>query len=424
MKPRSAATLVEVLVAIFVTAIGLLALLALFPLGALTMAQAIKDDRTAHAAGNAAAVGESLPQWSTANGFSAAGARADPLIYDPTVRLVGGIPSNDTFVWPYLVLTEAATGPGVAPALPGPILPVAHADFPGYAVYVDPIGVQGYSAIPLASAWVGGNSGAGGIPRRSISLISSQDINKPPLTPQLRAQLTLQWFTLLDDINFVRDTDPLAAPYVGTPLTQQQFVAGQPFARDGRFSWAFMLRRPRSIDRNVVDMSVVVYSQRPVALNTGLGQPTGESAYVTPTPAQLGLGTAYAGYYPVLATGKRGVNVVTIGWTAIQEKPAVRRGSWILDASIEFVAQGAGSLASNGWSHGYFYRVVGITEPGILGPGSMDLELQTPLREDVYTLPTTNGETYGGTVGRSRTGQIIVMENVAEVFEKGPGWLP
>jgi prepilin-type N-terminal cleavage/methylation domain-containing protein len=38
-------TLTEVLVAIFIMGIGLLALLSLFPLGALTMAQAIKDDR-------------------------------------------------------------------------------------------------------------------------------------------------------------------------------------------------------------------------------------------------------------------------------------------------------------------------------------------------------------------------------------------
>src|SRR5213080_2785171 len=57
-RPRSGATLVEVLVAIFVTAIGLLALLALFPLGALSMAQAIKDDRTAHLAANASALAE------------------------------------------------------------------------------------------------------------------------------------------------------------------------------------------------------------------------------------------------------------------------------------------------------------------------------------------------------------------------------
>src|SRR5207253_9862097 len=44
-QQRSGTTLVEVLVAIFVTAIGLLGLLALFPLGAVSLAQAIKDSR-------------------------------------------------------------------------------------------------------------------------------------------------------------------------------------------------------------------------------------------------------------------------------------------------------------------------------------------------------------------------------------------
>jgi Tfp pilus assembly protein PilV len=46
-------TLIEVLVAIFVMGVGLLALLTLFPLGALEMAQAIPDDRTATIAADA-----------------------------------------------------------------------------------------------------------------------------------------------------------------------------------------------------------------------------------------------------------------------------------------------------------------------------------------------------------------------------------
>src|SRR5690348_1094775 len=52
MNGRAGFTLVEALVAIFVLAIGLLALLTLFPLGALTMAQAIRDDRAALASAN------------------------------------------------------------------------------------------------------------------------------------------------------------------------------------------------------------------------------------------------------------------------------------------------------------------------------------------------------------------------------------
>src|ERR1700694_424035 len=56
MVRRPGATLIEVLVAIFVMGIGLIALLTLFPLGALRMAQAIQDDRCATAVKNAIAV--------------------------------------------------------------------------------------------------------------------------------------------------------------------------------------------------------------------------------------------------------------------------------------------------------------------------------------------------------------------------------
>jgi hypothetical protein len=42
--------------------IGLLSLLTLFPLGALNMAQAIKDTRCAHAAANAAALARVVPR--------------------------------------------------------------------------------------------------------------------------------------------------------------------------------------------------------------------------------------------------------------------------------------------------------------------------------------------------------------------------
>src|SRR6516225_10240407 len=53
---RTGATLVEVLVAIFVMGIGLIAVLALFPLGVIRMAQAIQDGRTGNIALNAEAI--------------------------------------------------------------------------------------------------------------------------------------------------------------------------------------------------------------------------------------------------------------------------------------------------------------------------------------------------------------------------------
>ena len=56
MNRRTATTLTEVLVAIFIMGIGLMAILALFPLGAAQMAQALKDQRSAEAAANASAL--------------------------------------------------------------------------------------------------------------------------------------------------------------------------------------------------------------------------------------------------------------------------------------------------------------------------------------------------------------------------------
>jgi Tfp pilus assembly protein PilV len=65
---QTGATLVEVLVAIFAMAVGLLALLQLFPVGALEMARAINDDRTGAVAAEASALsrtGEDLVRRTT-----------------------------------------------------------------------------------------------------------------------------------------------------------------------------------------------------------------------------------------------------------------------------------------------------------------------------------------------------------------------
>src|SRR5579885_1848168 len=60
VNPRPGVTLTEVLVAIFIMGIGLLSLLVLFPLGALNMAQAIKDNRATQSCTNAYAAFQML----------------------------------------------------------------------------------------------------------------------------------------------------------------------------------------------------------------------------------------------------------------------------------------------------------------------------------------------------------------------------
>src|SRR5205085_11693322 len=110
MPCRRGATLIEVLVAIFVMGIGLIALLTLFPLGALRMAQAIQDDRCASAARNAMAV-----------------ATMRDVRNDPAARTPPWFPKADVF----------------KDALPdqGRQLP-ADPDGPSYPVFVDPWGVK------------------------------------------------------------------------------------------------------------------------------------------------------------------------------------------------------------------------------------------------------------------------------------------
>jgi len=315
MRRRPAATLVEVLIAIFVMALGMLALLTLFPLGALTMAQAIKDDRTANAAANAAAVARilNLPQ--------------DPGLFAPNDPFSNPLPNTPT-----------------AAALP---------DGPSYPVFVDPAGFRGYSGVPLWSIWAGGRPG--GIPRRSISFLQT-----PNAPPTLHNSRLLNWFSLIDDLNFLDSGLP------PVPVIQ----------RENRYSWSYLLRRPRSSTPGVTELTVVVYDRRPLYLSDmpGVGALQGQGEIA----------------YDAQALGPNVVRLLHPG----REKPALRKGGWILD---DTAAASPVELLRHGPVHGHFYRVVGISE---VSAGETDLELATNLRTE-------------------RVASVLIMENVAEVFEKG-----
>jgi prepilin-type N-terminal cleavage/methylation domain-containing protein len=325
MTRRAGVTLVEVLVAIFVMGIGLLALLTLFPLGALSMAQAIRDDRCAHCAANAFAFAE--VQSIRSNGSVTA------LFNNPG----GGLPNLAAF-----------------PSYDGP----------SYPVFVDPQGF--FFSVGTAAMWVGDvNPGtnptfrAGAIPRSNLSFVT---------TPALAQR----WFSLLDDIRFVDG---------GTP----DLGSGQ-IKYDGNFTWAYLLRRPRAAVPSVVDASVVVFNQRPLAPAAGLNprEATYDRANFDTTR-----------------------NVITLSWGggALQTAaPQVRPGSWVLDVTI------APPLATGlpGRPHGYFYRVTEVTENGA---NSVDLSFATTFKDFPQNQQTN-------------AGVVIVFDGVAEVFDKGSGWQP
>jgi hypothetical protein len=300
MNRRKGISLIEVLAAIFVMGIGMIALLTLFPLGALTMAQAIKDGRTAQAAANAAAVAE---------------------LFHGSIR-------QDT------VYVRPALDPSRGNAYEGPSNPV----------YLDPIGFMSI-----------GTTVCGIIPRRTIPTVASPPTGSNP------NQAAMKWFTLLDDMNFYDNGQP-ARPFGA-------------IQRQGTFSWAFMVKRPRWKDDAVVNLTVVLYKGRGLQLSAGLLAQT-EELY-TATGAQ--------GSSSITLTAKPGA--------AVQPK----RGGWILDATRETSNAG---LQQHGPIHAYFYRILGVT-PSL---GSLVLDVAGPLKANVST--------------------AIILENVVEVFEKGPGWIP
>lgn len=295
MRPRrSGITMTEVLVAIFVCGLGLMALMTLFPLGAMNMAQAIKDDRCGHAAANASAILRTF--W--------------------RVSLESGGPSTD----PQLLALENDL-------LRGP-------------VYLDPLGVNMY-----------GPGSVGGIPRRNLANCSFQQ--------------AIRWCSLLDDIDFNPN---------GTPVN-----LGSEISRQGRYSWAWMVRWPPGKDQipppnqppaaraRVLEYSVVVYHNRPQVL--------GVSALTASE-------TAYGGvtFDPV--------NRMAVVPYNAGGRPAIRKMGWILDVTPDAVT---------GQPHGYFYRVESVRDTG----GALVITVQNPFR--------------GAFAG---AGTIVAMDTVAEVFER------
>ncbi len=313
---RPAATLVEVLVALFLMGLGLLTLLTLFPLGALTMAQAIQDNWAAQAAANARAL-----------------ANARAFHRDPFVD--GSAYGLDLF------------------ADPGNGLPPADPEGPSYPVFVDPFGYY--------LGWGTVGNVHGGIPRRSVAHLETLD------DPWQKYQLTLRSFVLQDDMKFHQSRQNAGLPCPPDGLVE----------RYGQFSWAYLLRRPRTAEESVVDMEVVVYSGRNLQL------PLGESVYwgVSFDPSTTLVQVDYSG----------------------GEKPDVRKGGWVLDATLTAIGANSGTPGKPD-PHGFFYRVVGVSD---VSPTVVALELQNKPRK------ATGPE-----------GVLIVLDNVIEVFDKGTGWKP
>lgn len=134
MNNRSGLTLIEVLTAIFIMGLGVIAILTLFPLGAMRMAQAFRDERSALAAANADQFMRSY--WKL------------KIVEQPT-------PTEPFFL--------ALDNPGGGLPPPGP-------QEPSYPVFVDPMGYVARNGLPN-QAWVGDTPSR--LPRRTLQTVGS-----------------------------------------------------------------------------------------------------------------------------------------------------------------------------------------------------------------------------------------------------------
>jgi hypothetical protein len=400
---RTGATLTEVLVAIFVMAIGLLALLTLFPLGALSMAQAIRDDRTAHSGKNGYAIAQAIDILHDQVTLNVSNSPAGITV----ASAVGTTPANSTslFFNPYPDYSQTQPATALSLYLPpdllnNPIISFIAYDGPSYPVFVDPFGWTN-----IGTRWVGYNpvtafppppfSGVAGAPGM---------LPRQPLSSVVTSQAIDRWQTLTDDITFSAGISPQESAAAGTPARGP--AGSLPVQRENRYSWAWLMRLPNFKDPSTVDTNVVIYSGRSRTSS-------GETAYP---------GVIFGGYFDTTQTPAQVVttkNFVDVPYPA-NNHPNVRTGTWILDATMCYttsvVIGGVPTTVTLPDPHGYFYRVVGWTELGALPsppypPGMQGLRLEI---QSTFKNPTP---TYTGLpTAPAPYGVLVVMENVAEVF--------
>jgi hypothetical protein len=214
-ETRAGATLVEVLISIFIMAIGMLALLSLFPLGAIRMGQVMQDNRSKQTGDNA---------WALAT--------ATDMPFDSQVAgSSGGL--NDYYQNP-----DPGGATGLLRANPG--------DW-SHPVFIDGMGYYTAAGAGLPQDWL---TGVAGLRRRAPGFVSS-------------VATSAKWFGGLDDIIF--DTNGTA-----------QLVAPSAFRQNIDYSTAYLCKRPRAGDPTLVYVSVVVYRNRPLVL---IGGALSETAY-------------------------------------------------------------------------------------------------------------------------------------------------
>ncbi|MBP3958494.1 hypothetical protein J8F10_24870 [Gemmata sp. G18] len=277
MTRRPGLTMTEALVAIFITAIGLVGVMSMFPFGAKQMSDALISDRSASHAG--AIDGLVRGYWK-----------------EKVVEDTSGFGNNE----PFWTAMDNPSDQGPHPsnvATPTPTNPLE----PSYPVFLDPMGWAGRSNSSASKRWVGDSTGSASgpsfVPRRSMRLVT--DLPPPAAfnTPNTQEpSLARRLWSQPDGFSWDEDSRPAATD-----------------TRELRYNALAVLQRPVNRDRYNATLKVVVFINR----RDGFFPQGSEAVFPnTANPASISL---------------------TPGSTAMTISSAadIRKGSWIMDATID-----------------------------------------------------------------------------------------
>jgi hypothetical protein len=383
---RPAFSLTEVLVALFVMAIGIISLLTLFPVGAVQMGHALRDDRAHTTAIQADAY---LRLW-----------WQQKVLQDETPT-----PPVEP-VWVALKAADPTANPAPIPNAGtllayGGLLPVPQAPVPSYPVLFDPIGWQARPAgswqqsalagtvVPPPTQYPIPTNGPMGsaILRRSSTLLAATGT----FAPSFRA------CSLLDDIEYGPD---------GYPADTNQTGAADPVVRNGRYNWAAVVQQPNVQNPTTADLKILVFERR----TPGVAPADAEAAYT------IGPATANV-LYPPFQVGSTQVVIPDV-----LDNLKIRVNGWIMDGTVSNDPTSVTTAAVNtaagtvtmpvhvGIRNAQFYRIQAITEDP--ANNRTIVELNTPIR------PPTGGAGVGGL--QSYNGRLYILNNLIEVFDRPP----
>jgi len=381
---RPATTLLEVLIATGILAIGLLAILSLFPIGAVNMARAINQNRAADHASNSDTVFRLY--WKRA-WLSPNDGGLRPLdgfvVPGPPPSFVPGAKDIE----PMMVWLDSIPDPNTG--LPVRVI-VPTSTQPSFPVLVDPVGVRTQAQFgPNYQNYI---SGMTNLPRRAN--LSATPTATPDNYP-LRA--TVRNTTMLDEYSYDGNGEPSA-------------LSGQ-IDRGGRYNVAWWIQRPKNNVPHQVHLQVLVFAGR---------SPTDTAVTEQVFPA---FATDYA---PDVEPKPKSLTIQVGG-----QRPALLKGKWIAFTTPIQPQPYPPPPNSPPGTYGVpypafdFYRIAAVDE---VDPNTVIVELELPLRSyggtisDAATMQAVLPgwvQTSATPVSGTLNGNVVVFDTLFEVFDRG-----